>query len=417
MTRMTLCSAVLACIAQSMALHAAPYCGAFLEPEAMPAQYARLAPVLSNTDTGWIFTQDQLREDYGLKPRNAVLLEQIAQAFERQGMQLAILMPPPRPLAAGQAVLDETAAGAPAIDVARTAKSFSEMTAQVRRMGILMPDLSLLALDRGAAAPFYFGRDTHWTPFGAALSARALAGAVLSGATLPAPVPGAGMYEERGSLSGMARKICGVELAPETAPFAVLPATGGGLLDPDGSGPRAVLAGSSFSDRYKRDAYRVADALSAYLGRPVENRSVSGGGAIGAIEGLVSSGMLRRGQYDLVIWELPYTESLNKESALRQLLGALVLAGGKLEVSAAVLTPGAPLKIPPGGPLPVLVRADSLPLGVQRHTVEIRYRDRKPTRIKLQRKDRVPSGMREGPWAVSLAELPSVDVQSISLMS
>ncbi|WP_412550274.1 alginate O-acetyltransferase AlgX-related protein [Shimia sp. MIT910701] len=44
-----------------------------------------------------------------------------------------------------------------------------------------------------------------------------------------------------------------------------------------------ALLGSSFSNRYKRDHYRVADALARAFDADVENFSVSGGGPIGAI--------------------------------------------------------------------------------------------------------------------------------------
>lgn len=393
---------------------AAPYCSAFLDPEAMPSRYARLAPVLSDRTTGWIFTQDQLNSSYKLKSRTAALLAEVARSFEGRDMRLAILMPPPRPLAAGQQVLEETAGGLQVPDLAKTRGSFAGMTAQVRAMGIIMPDLSQLVSPAESAA-FYFARDTHWTPMGAALSARALALELNPAADPQLPEPAAQDYVEKGSLTRMAAKTCGTSLEAEKAPLAVLPGAQADLLGSAGSGPRTVLAGSSFSNRLKRDAYRVGDALSAYLETAVANYSVSGGGAIGAIEGMASSGLLQQGAFDLVIWELPYNEGLNKESALRQLLGALELTGAEAAGQAAVLSPDRPLKFTAGDRLPRVVRLDGLPEGVERLKVEIRYGSRKPSVVKLQRKGQVPADLRGGPWALSLAALPSDDVTSIRL--
>jgi hypothetical protein len=389
-----------------------PFCGAFLNPDAMPAKYARLAPVLSDRRSGWIFTQDQLDADYRLKSRPKALLAEIAGAFDDLGIRLAILMPPPRPLAAGQKVLDAASGGLHDLNVAAVSASYSAMAADVRTTGILMPDLSRLASEPGPAA-YYFRRDTHWTPYGAALSARALAAAA-TGDVPEEPALAEDRYKEPGSLAAMARAACGTASEPETVPFAEIPGAGGSLLGINAPELKAVLAGSSFSDRYKKDAYRVADALAAYLQADVANFSVSGGGPIGAIESLIASGHLDGGRFDLLVWELPYTEGLNNESALRQLLGALQLRYGR-EAEAAVLEPGIPLEINAETGLPIVLRLEGLDKGQERHTVEIRYKDRKPSRIKLVRKARIPHELRQGPWAASLTALPSQQVQEIVL--
>ena len=224
-------------------------------------------------------------------------------------------------------------------DTDAMAAAFSEMVTAVQDTGAIMPDLARLALsDADLREAFYFRHDTHWTPMGAARSAEALADLVAE--RLPGVFPKAGHahaavakggpeIEEEGSLAKMANKVCGAKVPPVTVPVPVFPDTGGSLLGDAPELPRVALAGSSFSDRYKRDHYRVADALAGALGAEVANYSVSGGGAIGALESLVLSGELERQRFDLVVWEIPYTQGFRSVGMLRQLLGALRLRGGR----------------------------------------------------------------------------------------
>jgi hypothetical protein len=100
------------------------------------------------------------------------------------------------------------------------------------------------------------------------------------------------------------------------------PAPGGlGLLD-DAPANDTVLLGTSFSDRHRRDAYQVAEALSAALETGVVNHSVTGGGMVGPIETFILTGRLAEDQPRLIVWEFPYTYPI-RERSLRQILGAL----------------------------------------------------------------------------------------------
>lgn len=401
-------------------LQADPYCPQFPDPAAMPKKYQRLAPVLSDTDTGWIFTQDMLNDDYLLNATEAKLMQSIADEFAARGVTFAVLMAAPRPIVAGQAVFSATAGALDTYAMDTAAESFEALTRQVQGMGVVMPNLIPVA-----GEGYYFQRDTHWTPTGAALSVRALADALKAADPVTfagvigadfTPEPTGEMLEEKGSLAGMGRDVCDLDVAREQVPLVTLPERATGLLDDTTGKLRVALAGSSFSDRYQKDAYRVADSLATFLDAEVENFSVSGGGSIGALEGMITSGLLSANAYDLVVWEVPYTEGL-KLSALRQVLGALTADSLTTAAAAEVPVSGKALTIA-SADLPASPRLLSL-RGVHAETekvsVKLTFADDKAKTYKLVRKSRVPAELRSGDWSVSLDHVPSGDLQSIEI--
>lgn len=306
---------------------AAPYCEALLDADQLEKRYQRLAPIFNDDQTGWIFTSDQLDTDYDMSSEAMMLMTSIVEAINAHDTSLAILTAPPRPVIAGQTVVDTTMGEAGAFDVANAQVSFAKMITQLREAGAIVPNLQDVALAAEEAAPYYFRRDTHWTTTGAAQSAVALAVELGHAAPfVPADLDVLDAFEERGSLSDIVEASCDLRDKAEVIPvydYSFASAGIGLLDDSDADRVQAVLLGTSFSNRYRRDQYQVADALAAALDADVDNRSISGGGLIGPIEEYVLSGDLGNDDNDLIIWEFPYTEGLNT-SALRQLLGALL---------------------------------------------------------------------------------------------
>ncbi len=389
---------------------ATPYCDALLDADALPGKYARLAPIHSSTETGWVFTKDMMSEAYAMDDGNLALVEAIVASFTRRDIPLAIVVAPPRPVVAGQAIVDATA-GAGALDVAAAQASFEALVAQLRGAGAIAPNLAATATQTDdIRAAFYFKRDTHWTARGAALSAQALSAEIAAMAPalgiVPADLPGIGTEaeEEKGSLAAILRDVCQSE--PDREPFllADLPAATGDLLGGGSEDPSIVLLGTSFSNRYKTDFYRVGEAMSWALDRPVENISASGTGMIGMIEGFVRGGGLDR-KPDLVIWETPYTQSFNSPSDLRQLLGALQAVDATDATRLAEAQGAGTLEI--GAQQPDLLLIDTGTTDAAELRVNIRLADGGRQSIKLRRNDRVPAEMRGTVLAASLLALPA----------
>lgn len=384
------------------AAQSAPYCADLLDKDALPKKYARVAPVYSDMASGWIFTQDQLKDRYEMKSSSLKLVQAIVDEFAMRGVPLAIVIAPPRPVVAGQGSLDE-AMGTQVYSVADAHTSFDAMITQLAKTGAIVPNLSEVALENpGIREKFYFRRDTHWTTVGSAVSAISLAKAVNTHAPNLFPIDAnlvftdlstSGSIEEKGSLAKVVSKTCGTVLSPETSETFDL-SRQGSLLGDASEGPSIALLGSSFSNRYKRDHYRFADALARAFDAEVENFSVSGGGPIGAIEAYVLSGALDRQDHELVVWELPYTESFNSQSFLRQLLGALSqsdTADSSVDVHHQPETTLIKLEtnVPTSG-----IEIVTEDLENQNFNLEVRFENGSTSKIYLGRRKSVPADMR-----------------------
>ncbi len=386
-----------------------PICGEMLQKEALEKKYQRIAPIYNSADTGWIFGNDQLYDAYGLNSTEQQLLSDLVAEFNARGTQLVMVVAPPRPTVAGQATFDETTGRATDFNIALQAETFSSMITQFNEAGAVAPDLlNLVSSDASILENYYFKRDTHWTNYGAANSALAVA-QVINPNEQPlfevSQLDVVDTFDERGSLGDIARATCDVD--PETEQTAVfdyspLLSSGGGLLDEGSDQTGAVLVGTSFSDRYKRDQYQFADALSAALGTAVENHSVSGGGMTGPMEAFLLSGAMEDVQPELVIWEFPYTYKL-RESHLRQILGSLKAIPDGTAVTASMTNNIAKLDVPTSA-YPMAQIGLKMPHAmIERVQLVLSHTDGSEETIRLDRKKRMQSVALNDQWWVDLS--------------
>ena len=86
---------------------ATPICSEILAPENLERKHQYFAPMYNSSTTGWIFGNIELKNIQALKEVEKMLLKKIVANLAQRGTQLAILMPPPRPVIAGQEIVDE----------------------------------------------------------------------------------------------------------------------------------------------------------------------------------------------------------------------------------------------------------------------------------------------------------------------
>ena len=410
MTRMPFAAALMGVSVLTTPVAATPFCADMLNAGTLESRYQRLAPLYNSVDTGWIFASDQLDNRYVLSGGEQAVLAQLVEELAARGTQLALMIAPPRPVVAGQSVLDETVGTAGAHDIAAEAAAFEQMIAQIEASGAIAPNLQNVALaDADTADAFFFHRDTHWTNFGAALSALALADAFVpeqGAAFAPDDLAVLDMVEEPGSLSAIAQATCGAQPTVEAAPLydysPYLPQSGGLLGDVAADENPIVLLGTSFSDRNRRDQYQTTQALSAAIGRPVDNRSVSGGGMTGPFETYLLTGAFAEERPSLLIWEFPYTYQLN-EGALRQLLGAL-RAGDTAVAAARIGVRDAEARIAATDlqGMPDLLGLRISDIDVRDVIVYAHLADGTRTRLRLRRKSRMDEVAIHDAWWVDL---------------
>lgn len=388
------------------------FCADLSDVGQLPKKYQKRGPFHSDAQSGWIVGADQLKSRKAMDDEASALLSEIARIFQSKGITLTALVAPPRPLFAPLNALPQD------FEADATARQFSGYIDAVNQAGVMAPDLSHI-LKTGAAKEFYFLRDTHWTPKGAALAATELAKTVL-GAQANAnfeSIPFSQSYSEKGSLSTVAEKTCGTRPAAEVVPAPDFTKSGDANALLGASDDQTIaLVGTSFSNRYDRDAYQVADAVSHAFDADVENFSVTGGGLVGAMEAFIRSGALDSGRYHTVVWEAPYTAPLSNISGLRQVLGALQNAGEKEHVASQALKASWE---------PIKKRfATGTFQGLEIHTpgltegkleLELFSDDGEKERFKLVKSDRVAAEHQSDVWTVSLAHLSMKEVSRLKI--
>lgn len=393
---------------------AAPYCDALTDRNALAKKYQKIAPFYSDADQGWIIGNDQLKTDFSLSNEARFLLGRIVGKFKQYGVELAVVIPPPRPLFINTG---ETRLGS--YDAQAAADSYNDYIQSLADIGFVSPNL-LMPAKTMPKGKFYFLRDTHWTPEGSAISAIVLAntmGVVPDAERMFATLFFNEDYDETGSLSTVVNKICKQSLPPETVKAASFTQSGGALAllsDAPETAAKIALAGTSFSNRYGRDVYRFSDALSFALDAMVENYSISDGGMTSAIETLILSDAFKSGAYQTVVWEVPYTQKLSNISGLRQVLGAFVALENKrikpvYKGRASGQWISVSFQVPTAGALAVSVTANSV--GISQIDLELYAQDKRITRLKLRKSNRIPENRRSDLWTASLA---GVDLEGVN---
>lgn len=399
---------------------AAPYCDDLNVSDQLPKKYQKRGPFYSDTATGWIIGQDQFKSEFTVTSEVSALWQDIAGEFKKHGADLVVLAAPPRPLFAPADAI--TAMNLPAdAQLSDLQNGFSTYIAGLNAAGIVAPDLSRLA-QSDTAEGYYFARDTHWTPMGAAISVSWLNEVMTQtpAAEVLATISTTQEYAEKGSLSTVVDATCGTRLSVENVPAPQYAQQGSAesLLGDTPAGKSIALVGTSFSDRYQRDAYQVAEAVSFVMGAPVDNFSVTGGGLVGAMEAFIHSDALQENDYQTIIWEAPYSAPLTQVDGLRQVLGALQ-AKGQNEHLAEVGTKISDTWVSVDQDFSA-AQVTGLEIETDRADtgqlfVELIDNTGKKTRTKLVKTDRVSADLRSTRWAMSLKNMPTGDVSRIKL--
>lgn len=410
MKRTSFLSFAVAAVTVCSSAFAAPYCPELSDVDSLPKSYQKRGPFYSDRDQGWIIGADQLSGDYAVTDEVRALWTLIGQEFAAQGTQLVVLSAPPRPLSAGQKVLDALGL-ADDYDPEDVASAYSNYIAALNAAGLAAPDLSQTA----QSGTYYFTRDTHWTPRGAYDSVAALA------QHLTAPdrdTPDfAETYLEKGSLSAVADDVCGTRPEPETVLRADYP-TGSSDLFGETDKSKIALIGTSFSDRYQRDAYQVADAVAYAFDADVTNHSLTGGGMSGAMTAFLEQDGRELSQFDVIIWETPYTTPLLDTGGLRQVLGTL---RGVQSTQAQDLFAGAlgqdwqniKHAFEAQSHDMLLVRTPGVTTGTL--SIELFDATGGKTRVKLVKSKRVPPEARTENWVLALDALPNSSISRVKL--
>jgi alginate biosynthesis protein AlgX len=305
-------------------------CPELTDESAFPSDIRSLAPLDLDPETGWVLTDYHKLVEFGFSDEGVALMTELVRILQEQtGTQLVTVATPPRALFAPNASNK---------DLIRS--QYENLQTQLRRSGAIVPDImgevesTPDAIDR-----YYFRADSHWTPYGALLSAQAVAKALAASgfefeSSGQSPYILTGDTDQiviHGNLIRAVETVCRVELPGEISEFpTIAPATENDIAtalfedDETLNAQSIVLVGSSFSDYANSDRFRWGDSLRLNLQSDVTNMSVAGG-ALSAAFTAYAQTELKNDKPDLLIWEfLPHYIRSYTGGRLRDIIASVI---------------------------------------------------------------------------------------------
>jgi len=256
----------------------------------------------------WLFLTEELRpwpDAARIQETRADTVQHVAAQLHARGIDLLVAVVP-----------DKARLMAAELDGPRAAENgprFDAFVSQLRQRGLPVVDLNAPLAEAARAKQVFYRTDTHWNQDGAAIAARAVAGAVTTGIdrshpfrteTAPAETDGPGDLLRLMSLDNVPDGLW-LKLRPHAdrqhleKTVDAAPSDGGDLLG-DASAIEVALIGSSYSVNANFIG-RLREALSA----DVSNFAKAGGGFAGSAHSYFAGTAFRETKPKLVIWEIP----------------------------------------------------------------------------------------------------------------
>jgi alginate biosynthesis protein AlgX len=278
---------------------------------------------------GWIFrSESDFRNDFSIPDDTLDDLEELSDAFKAHGTELVMLITPTRALMHSQYITDEDKKKYDLRNMDKVWKSYWNGIESIRNRGI-----TVVGVERPAPeTPFFYRKDHHWNPYGAQLSAKALAATIKK---LPAykdiekieyATREDGAYDFYGVSKKVFKRICDTRQPPERIVKKVTErkstAEGQDDLFGDSKQPEIVLMGTSNSTMEPSQA-NFEGFLKEELSADIINMSVSGGGLDTAMISYLNSEAFHKNPAKIAIWEIPgYYDLSNHKKFFREAIPA-----------------------------------------------------------------------------------------------
>ena len=277
----------------------------------------------------WFFrTEVDLQQSFPLDTASKAAFAELVTRLEQRGVKLVVMLQPTRGLMHADALVSPWKER---FSQAVARRSYLEKAQALRELGATVVDMAPV-LNSMHEQEYFFRRDHHWTPYGADVSARQVAEAMLADpgidqlaetefVTRPSI-----LLRKMGTMNVAVGIVCGNAYSYQWVRGSVtVPAEETDSADAlfgDVATPGIALVGTSNSDnrddRYKN--YNFQGFLQQHLRRDVVNYAMTGGGATGSLEDFLLSEAYQDGQFRYLVWELPVSYALEDQTVWRQLL-------------------------------------------------------------------------------------------------
>lgn len=306
-------------------------CPAMSDPQRYAEGRMKLMREIVPGKDRWLFRSAvDLTNDFGIPAPMRPEFARLMQAFERQGIHVAMAIQPTRGLMHRDKLFTDQLHG---FDYARASNSLATYLGQLRQGGAVVAPMMQL-VQQPPKGEYFFRRDHHWTPTGAEATARLMAEEIrrqpfYAGLTKKAyrTEPGV-MVPKDGTLNLAMSSLCGNNYGFQyVRGYQTIPvASGGDALFDEAPDPEVILVGDSNaaaredeSKQFNFDGY-----LKQYLNVDVLNYALPGVGEDGSLlEYLLSSDYKPKAPPKLIVWELPANYRLDSPLMYRQLVPAV----------------------------------------------------------------------------------------------
>ncbi|MGY2892460.1 alginate O-acetyltransferase AlgX-related protein [Deinococcus sp. UYEF24] len=268
----------------------------------------------------WLYQSNTFTVPHILSSDDAQFALELQSTLSKRGIELILLPIPSKPVvAATEASFDPTNARA----------QYLSDVASLRRRGLVVIDALTPALDNyvdpTTGLKFYARTDSHWTTYGAKLTAKAVSKRIRSSLQYPQlPKTTYDITEAAitrvGNLAAQMNQLCETHFGPESEFSYTFKKRGESseLLSSD-SIPIALAGTSYSSEKYMHFADFIAEATRL----DVVNYSESGGQKFAALLRFLQSDSLKNDPPHFLIWEFPNSYETLSADQLKQLRDAL----------------------------------------------------------------------------------------------
>lgn len=255
---------------------------------------------------GYLFTDEEFRQPLDsqtLIDRAVAGIEDVSHTLAERGIRLVFVPLPTK----SDVYSDELQAGSSAASA--TADLYKDLLGRLRRAEIVAIDARSAMLSARADNQLFLKTDTHWTPAGASVVAKAVAHEGLGGGDAQFTLASGPARKFEGDLvrfvtGGTFSHLVGLSEEEVTPVIAERPESASGKLDIFGTSSNipVTLVGTSYS---ANEAWSFAALLSFWSGFDVANASLIGRGPVVPMRDFIAS----LDQWDplphTVIWEFP----------------------------------------------------------------------------------------------------------------
>lgn len=290
----------------------------------------KLSPMTQGRD-GWFFRKVELRDNYALLPETQRSIARLVRAFDYfRGAQLVLVAVPPKAFMAS-AYLVKNQPLQRYYNVEKVEESYQTYLQSLEMTGALVVNpIDWMTENNnvrtGGEESFYFKRDHHWTPYGAEVTARAIAERLQklpNYAALPKQTYTTEEYSREVMKHIMAQelqRLCEQNMPAEAyRVYTTYPEKrkGAMALFGDEQTPSLIMLGSSFS---AMEAFNFSGFVSQYTGLPVANYAISAGQLFNALLSFATKPKEKVENADFVLWEiLPQYDFNNNSRQFRQI--------------------------------------------------------------------------------------------------